>query len=235
MGIFTRLLEKLYRVAAKYRSASIVVAAAALAALCLGISGPALADNECGALDASGSVTCTSAANPYANGIIYGATGGLPLNVTLNSNVNVVLTGAGIGVALNNFTSVGSPVLLSANGATINATQTLADQGNRGLYVETVSADATITALGQIDVLGNQGDHTIKAFVNTTGNASVTYNGPGLSSTGANSTDIQAQSANGNASINASGNMSGHVLTGPTSDNTFVGLFANAGGTATHL
>ena len=122
------------------RRKSWLLAASALASSSLGISGPALAANECGALDASGSVTCTSTNNPYPNGITYGATAGLPLNVTLNSNVNVVLTGPGIGVALNNFNSAGSPVLLSANGATINATQTLADQGNRGLYVETCRA-----------------------------------------------------------------------------------------------
>ena len=59
--------------------------------------------------------------------------------------------------------------------------------------------NATITASGAIDVSGGvQGPHAIKAFVNAQsgpGNASVTYNGPvngpGLSSTGANSTDIQ--------------------------------------------
>ena len=72
MRIFARLLEKLYRVAAKYRCASIVVGAAALASLSLGVSEPALAQNECGALDASGSVTCTSAVNPYPTGITYG-------------------------------------------------------------------------------------------------------------------------------------------------------------------
>ena len=73
------------------------------------------------------------------------------------------------------------------------------------------------------------GNHAIKAFVNGTvgpGNASVTYNGPGLSSSGTNSTDIQAQSLNGNASIDASGNMSGHVTSTQSSENTFVGLFA---------
>jgi autotransporter family porin len=228
-GRFYRFRWRLLSNVTVKRRKSLLLAASALASSSLGISGPALAVDECGPL-VGGSVTCTSANNPYPTGITYSATAGLPLNVTLDSNVNVVRTGPGIGVALDNFNSVGSPVLLSANGATINATQTLADQGNRGLYVETVSADATITASGQIDVLGNQGDHAIKAFVNTIGNASVTYNGPGLSSTGANSTDIQAQSANGNATIVASGNMSGHVLTGPTSNNTFVGLFANAGG-----
>jgi hypothetical protein len=77
------------------------------------------------------------------------------------------------------------------------------------------------------------GNHAIKAFVNGTvgpGNASITYNGPGLSSSGTNSTVIQAQSDFGNASIDASGNMSGHVTSTQSSENTFVGLFAVGGG-----
>ncbi|MGB8488798.1 MAG: hypothetical protein WCD67_21220, partial [Xanthobacteraceae bacterium] len=126
-------------------------------------------------------------------------------------------------------------VSLLANGVTINVTNPAAGE-HRGLYVETQANNATITASGPIDVSGGvQGSHAIKAFVNAQvgpGNASVTYNGPGLSSTGANSTDIQAQSLNGNATIDASGNMSGHVLTNPATgaNDTFVGLFANAGG-----
>ena len=199
MRIFTRLLEKLYRVAAKYRCASIVVGAAALTPLSLGISEPALAANECGALDASGSVTCTAAFNPYPTASPTASPRpATPLNVTLNSDVNVTLPAPGIGVALNNFGS-GGPVLLSANGATINVTQVPPSSGgNRGLYVETSANNATITASGQIDVAGEGGgNHAIKAFVNGTvgpGNASVTYNGPGLSSSGTNSTVIQAQS-----------------------------------------
>ena len=156
--------------------------------------------------------------------------------------VIVTLPTPGIAVSLSNFGggATAGPVSLLANGVTINVTNPAAGE-HRGLYVETQANNATITASGQIDVAGGvQGSHAIKAFVNAQsgpGNASVTYNGPGLSSTGANSTDIQAQSLNGNATIDASGNMSGHVLTNPATgaNDTFVGLFANAGGTAMHL
>jgi Autotransporter beta-domain/Autochaperone Domain Type 1 len=237
-----RKLGVLTRVTAKRRK-SWLLAASALASSSLGISGPALAANECGALDATGSVICTSAGNNYVTGITYGQPLPLPLNVTLNSDVNVNLSGPGIGVALNNFGG-GGPVLLSANGATINVTQVPSSSGgNRGLYVETQVNDATITASGQIAVAGEGGgNHAIKAFVNGVGpgNASVTYGvpgpggqllpGAGLSSSGTNSTVIQAQSLNGNATINASGNMTGHVTSTQSSENTFVGLFANAGG-----
>ena len=59
---------------------------------------------------------------PYTTGITYGQPSpGTPLNVTLDSDVNVTLPAPGIGVALNNFGN-GGPVLLSANGATINVT-----------------------------------------------------------------------------------------------------------------
>ena len=227
MRIFTRPLEKLHRVAVKYQCALIVVGAAALAPLSLGISEPAQAQ-ACGPI-VLGSVFC--AAGSYIAPIDYDG-GGSPLNVTFVPGVNVVLP-AGIAVEVTNF--AGSSVVLSANGVTINVTGTPDVGEHRGLYEETASGNATITASGQIDVLGVQGAHAIKAFVNGTvgpGDASVTYTGPGLSSSGANSTDIQAQSLNGSAKIDASGNMSGHVLTNPATgaNDTFVGLFADAAG-----
>jgi hypothetical protein len=141
------------------RRKSWLLAASALASSSLGISGPALAANECGALDASGSVTCFSNLNPYPTGITYGQPlPNTPLNVTLNSDVNVTLAAPGIGVALNNFGG-GGPVLLSANGATINVLNPAAGD-HRGLYVETQANNATITASGQIDVAGEGGATT---------------------------------------------------------------------------
>ena len=77
------------------------------------------------------------------------------------------------------------------------------------------------------------GTHAIKAFVNGNvgpGDASVTYTGAGLipfdlRSSGTNSTVIQAQSLNGNAHIDASGNMS----SSGNSNDFFFGLFAQTG------
>ena len=147
----------------RHREASKILASRGLRAgvLVAGHIGTSAGANECGPLDASGSVTCTSAGNPYPTGITYGQpTPITPLNVTLNSDVNVTLPGPGIGVALNNFGG-GGPVLLSANGATINVTQVpTSSGGNRGLYVETAVNNATITASGQIDVAGEGGATT---------------------------------------------------------------------------
>ena len=78
-----------------------------------------------------------------------------------------------------------------------------------------------------------EGNHAIKAFVNGTvgpGNASVTYNGPGLSSSGTNSTVIQAQSDERKRQHRCFGEHVGSRMTSTqSSENTFVGLFASGG------
>jgi hypothetical protein len=135
-----------------------------MASSSLGMSGPALAVNECGALDASGSVTCFAIPTNYPTGITYGPPppGPTQLHVILDpvNPVNVTLASPGIGVALNNFGN-SVPVLLEANGATINVTQVPAPSGgNRGLYIETQANDATIRASGLIDVAGEGGAPT---------------------------------------------------------------------------
>ena len=122
----------------------------------LGVSEPALAQ-VCTppppTPDASGNAICTGA---FTTSIDYNAIANQTLHVTLAPPVSVTLPVPGIAVNLNNFNNPGSPVLLSANGATINVTNPAAGE-HRGLYVETVSANATITASGQIDVAGVQG------------------------------------------------------------------------------
>ena len=76
------------------------------------------------------------------------------MNVTLDPGVNVTLADPGIAVNAKQLRQRrGSPVLLSANGATINVTSPAAGE-HRGLYVETQANNATITASGQIDVAG---------------------------------------------------------------------------------
>ena len=103
------------------------------------------------------------------------------------------------------------------------------------------NGSAIVTASGRIDVAGHAGENAISAFVVGTpgGVASVTYTGPttgpGLTSSGANSTGIQATNrVGGNAIIDASGNVSGSVippgsgfLTQPGAD-TFIGLHATS-------
>ena len=163
MRIFTRPLEKLYRVAAKYRCALIVVGAAALAPLSLGISEPALAANECGPL-VGGSVTCTSTpgippatvGNPYPGGISYlQTTPATDLHVNLNSDVNVNVPFSGAQpVAAVNVDNRGGQAILTANGAAITANAF----GVTGLGANTDngSGNAIITASGPIQVGGKR-------------------------------------------------------------------------------
>ena len=233
MMIFTRPLEKLHRVAAKYRCALIVVGAAALAPLSLAISGPALAANECGPL-VGGSVTCTSTpgippgtvGNPYPGGISYLQTTPGDLTVNLNSNVNVNVPFSGAQpVAAVSVDNRGGQAILTANGAAITANAF----GVTGLGANTDngSGNAIITASGPIQV-GGSGIVAIARGNLASDRASVTYNGPGVTSTGSSATVIQAVNTGaGDAFIDARGNLRGDVV-GSGIPNGISGLFATA-------
>jgi hypothetical protein len=243
MGIFARLLEELYRVDAKYRCALIVVGATALVPWSLVISQPALALDECGALVLS-SATCTPTLNPYAAGIGYDTNnglGGTPITLTLQSGVNVVVPAGApvIGGAVNaaNTTAPTTPnsadITIIANGVTIDNSANSGTSDNTGLRIQSSGA-ATITATNtNIDVLGTQSNDGILAIIegNNPANApkdvTVTWTGQHITSSGANSTGIQADNrGNGNASIDASGDISGRV--GTSTGFTFLGLDAVA-------
>jgi hypothetical protein len=180
------------------RRKSWLLAASALASSSLGVSEPALA--QCSALGADGTATCT--AGFYTAPIAYvQTTPNTQLKVTLDPTppgVNVTLPGPGHAVSVVNF--FGGPAELSANGVTINVNSPAAAAvgDNRGLYVETSSNNATITASGQIDVVGTAGNFAIRAISSGPGNASVTYTGAGLTpfdlrSSGTNSVVIHAE------------------------------------------
>jgi hypothetical protein len=141
------------------------------------------------------------------------------LTVNLNSNVNVTRTTSGIAVQVLN--PVGGSAIVQDLGATINATvppPTLVEFNN-GILVQASNGSAIVTASGRINVAGHAGENAIGAFVVGTpgGVASVNYTGPttgpGLTSSGANSTGIQAGNrVGGDAIIDASGNISGSVI-----------------------
>src|SRR6516164_11517172 len=227
MGNYLRRLAVLSGVTAKCRKFWLV---AALVPLSLGLSEPALAQT-CGPLDASGSVTCTTGGNPYAGGINYGNTG-VPTTVTLQQGVQVFVTpGSGVdqAVAVSTGTAAGSglPATLIANNAavTINSPGQLTS----ALFLHPILGSATITASGIMNAAGTGNTNAIWAatFSSVPGDvASVTYTGaaaPGvidINATGeSNSTVIQAcanagcsfvgSSADGNAIINAAGNLRG--------------------------
>ena len=235
MGIFAGILETLYRVVAKDRGTSIVAGAAALATSFVGVSDQALAANECGALDAVGSVTCTSTpgippgtvGNPYPDGISYlQTTLATDLHVNLDSDVNVIFSGAQLGAVIVD--NRGGNAELTANGAAITANV----PGVNGLVATTDngSGNAIITASGPIQVVGNGIVAIARGDL-----ASVTYNGPGVTSSGSSATVIQAVNTGaGDAFIEARGNLRGDVV-GSGIPNGISGLFAQGGRNATVL
>ena len=75
-----------------------LITASALAPLSLGISEPALAQDECGPLTLA-SLSARRPVNPYATGINYnGKSDTTPINVTLQSGVNVTIPAGSPGV-----------------------------------------------------------------------------------------------------------------------------------------
>src|SRR5215469_4288204 len=158
MRIYPRLLAVLSGVAANCRKPWIIVACA-LALSSLGLSTPARA--QCVGLSTS-SVTCPS--NTYPNGISVAQPGGAttPLNVTLQSGVNV--TGpasnlSGNAVDIVNDVSGTKTFVVMEKGATINVAGSLT-----GLHVQqgfpppnniNTPSDATVTAAGTISVQSN--------------------------------------------------------------------------------
>ena len=163
-----------------------------------------------------GSVTCTSTpaspryrGNPYPDGISYlQTTPATDLHVNLDSDVNVIFSGAQLGAVIVD--NRGGNAELTANGAAITANV----PGVNGLVATTDngSGNAIITASGPIQVVGNGIVAIARGDL-----ASVTYNGPGVTSSGSSATVIQAVNTGaGDAFIEARGN-SGATLSAPAS------------------
>ena len=178
---------------------------------------------------------------PPASATINNGLGGTPITLTLQSGVNVVIPAGApvIGGAVNaaNTTAPTTPnsadITIIANGVTIDNSANSGTSDNTGLRIQSSGA-ATITATNtNIDVLGTQSNDGILAIIegNNPANApkdvTVTWTGQHITSSGANSTGIQADNrGNGNASIDASGDISGRV--GTSTGFTFLGLDAVA-------
>jgi len=221
MGNYLRRLVVLSGVTAKCRKFWLV---AALVPLSLGLSEPALAQT-CGPLDAFGSVTCTTGGNPYAGGINYGNTG-VPTTVTLEQGVQVFVTpgnGVNQAVAVSTGTAAGTgnPATLIANNVAVTLDGT-PGQLVSALFLHPIQGSATITASGNINVAGTLNTLAIQAapFSSVAGAvATVNWTGDINATGGSNSALIQAcvnnacgfgSSADGNANINATGNLTGN-------------------------
>jgi hypothetical protein len=164
--------------------------------------------------------------------------------VTVNLNPGVIVNSPGGGavnlVTLSNGapTANGDSTTINANGTAaspivIDNTANPGGSSNWGLVDQPGSGgDAVINAMNtQISVKGTGGDAGIWAIsysLSPSSVASVTWSGPSITSSGANSTGIQAENrGSGNASIDASGNIFGSV--GTPGGSSFLGLDALAG------
>ena len=217
------------------RRKSWLLAASALASSLLGVSEPALALNECGPLDTSGSATCTPAGtppnpgNPYPNGITYAQTvpGNLTVNLQQGVNVNLISNpdapSLGTAVSVSNFIS--GDAIVHDLGATITSTVNHGGAGNSGIAIRADNGSAIVTASGTITLGSSDGEEGIVAAAGGA-TASVTYTGPssgsGIIAGGIESSGIQAFNfGSGNAKIEASGNVE---VSGPS----VYGLIAHA-------
>jgi hypothetical protein len=226
-----------------------LIATSALAPLSLGVSEPALA--QCTPLDASGNATCAAGnytTPPLPPGtfpapITYDTNnglGGTPINLTLQSGVNVLIPAGAPGInAVNAANTTGTnassaPISITANGTAadpiiINNTANPGTSNNTALRIQSSGAaiiNATNTTIG---VAGTASDWAILAFAmpNLTGlphDVSVNWSGPSLTSaaTSIEGGGIQADNrAIGNAIVVASGNIN---VTGPGNLPTQYGL-----------
>lgn len=244
------MLSALSAISARPRQ-SWFVPLCSLAALFVGLSEPALA--QCSG--PASNTTCAPGVNPpaeYTSGINLN-TNNTPINVTLDPGVQVFITPNTINnaVGLSSTTAAGtggSATLIPNNAAVTIDTSGIITQETAAMRIQ-AGGDAIIGTLanpasGIINVTGTVSTNAIWAnvFSSVPGAvASVVYSGPAAGpgitvSAGANSTIIQACAndgcgfgnvVDGNAIINAAGN-----LTGSGGFNMF-GLDAVAGGKGT--
>jgi hypothetical protein len=214
-----------------------LLAASALASSILGAIGPAQSANECDPL-IGGAATCTAAKNPYSAGISYDTQdgfGGSPIDLSIQSGVNIVLKNGGSGVDASNTTGItdgSANITITADGVTIVNTANPGNSDNVGLRIQS-SGDAVVTATNTtIDTSGTASEDGIVAFAmpNRTGDAhlaSVVWSGTRITSSGAEATGIQADNRGiGDATIGASGDITGTAGLGRAG---FYGLIAHAG------
>jgi outer membrane autotransporter protein len=184
---------------------------------------------------------CTPGGNTYPGGInvdTNNGLGGAPINLILQPGVIVdIPAGAGgvnaVNAANTTGVSAGSAnITITADDLIINNAANPGTSNNTGLRIQS-SGDAIINATNTtINVAGTAGENAIVAFAmpNLTGIphlASVNWSGPGLSSSGTESTGIQADNRGiGNAAIVASGNITG---TAGVAGAGFYGLIAHSG------
>jgi hypothetical protein len=142
------------KISARFRQ-SWLVQLCALVILLLSVPEPALA-GTC-TTDASGNFDCSGT---FVTNINNNA------NITLEPGVIVISPGGGAVNAANSTApgTFGADVTITANNANVTNTSSPGTANNTGLRIQSAGA-ATITASGEIDVLGTASDDAILAII----------------------------------------------------------------------
>jgi hypothetical protein len=218
---------------AKRRALLLSAATAGLVLSSALVANPALAADECGA-PSGGAVTCTSAGNPYVNGITYSSVGA-PLSLTADQTVQasgpIQVTTTGGAASINNSGTVSATqaalggVAASASGGdatVVNAGNvTTSAAGTPGLYAASTGGVASITNSANVAATG-----TASNGVTAAGSAGNTIDNSGTITPGAGGFGIAT--SGGAATIANTGTVNGPVSLSSLGGNTFNN---NAGGT----
>jgi outer membrane autotransporter protein len=166
---------------------------AALGAIALAaLAQPAFAQNECGSPN-GGTVTCTSANNPYPNGVTYVVP---PVDLTINVNPDVVIDTRG-GLNIGVFALATGSEALTLNAAPASTIRTDAS-GAFGVLLATNYGSINSTT-GIIRTTGTNAGGVLASSY--TGN--ITVVGGNTSTTGANANGLEANNNRGNIVVNS--------------------------------
>ena len=154
-------------------------------------AGPASADNECGAVPSSGTVTCTAANNPYSNGVTYIVP---PVNLTINVNPDVVIDTSGtLNIGILGLAVDSQSLTVSAAPATVIRTS---DSGSYGILLATNDGAITTTS----GVIRTTGTNATGIFATTaTGNTTIV--GGNTATNGDNALGIEADNNSGTINV----------------------------------
>ncbi len=152
----------------------------------MAIAQPAFAQEECGSA-ASGTVTCTSANNPYPNGVTYIVP---PVDLTINVNPDVVIdTSGGLNIGVFGLAVATQSLTLNAAPASTIRTDS---SGGFGVLLAT-NYGAITSNTGIIRTTGTNASGVLASSY--TGN--ITVVGTNTGTTGANATGIEANNNRG--------------------------------------
>ena len=215
----------------------------AVACLSFGFVGVASAQDECGSPN-SATVTCTSAGNPYPDGVTYTPTSDLTVvidsDVTVDDTVSVsgppaIAIENGGSIATSNAGAPGISAYSANNGVSITNTGSITTLGDNSPGISANGATGvTISGTGSISTAGN-GSPGISVSTPASATGSVSVTAGSVTTTGPNSAGVYVSTYGGPVMVNVgtvktTGDFSPGVFVGATGSVTIdVGQVSTAG------